>query len=224
MALKKKQQTLFNPNNKRIVRFGLSRKKHLPCIWVGEITNFSLLRLDVFFKFRGMKFSRKQDGNIEVSKNGFTFTLDPKYATIVVTEFADWDTHYCPPFSLKNRTVIDVGAGCGETIMYYALKGCRNFIAIEPNPCYADLLMKNSERNCLTVKVHNDIFRKEHLEEQFDFMKCDCEGGESILLQQEKCKPVSLEVHGDELRKKFMKRGFKIVKDFGNGTCIMRNY
>jgi hypothetical protein len=220
----KNEEKLFDASDKKIVRFGLSRRKHLPCIWVGRICNFSPLRLDVFFKLRGVKCTKTDKGNIKVSKNGFTFTLAPKYATVFVGEFADWDRHYKPAFSLKGKTVIDVGAGCGETILYYALKGCRNFVAIEPNAECAALIKSNAESNGLKVKVYNDLFQKNHLAEQFDFMKCDCEGGEAILLEQEIGKPIALEVHGKQLMEKFAEKKFRLVRDFGNNSCIMRNY
>jgi ribosomal protein L11 methylase PrmA len=92
------------------------------------------------------------------------------------------------PSSLKNKTVLDIGAGCGETIFYFALQGCRNFIAVEPNTHAADLLRKNTENNSLNIKVYNDIFRPSHLNEVFDFIKCDCEGGEAIPLGKHKSK------------------------------------
>ena len=218
------QDKLFEASEKRIARFGLSRRKHLPCIWVGDIYNFPPYRIDVFLKFRGLKCAKTSDGNIELSKSGLRFVLAPEYASLFINEFADWDKQYNPPFSPTNKTIMDVGAGCGETIFYFALKGCKDFIAIEPNPQNADLIRLNASRNSLNVKIYTDIFRRCHLDEHFDFMKSDCEGGESILLEPEKCKPVSLEVHGKDLKQKFLKKGFKIAKDFKNGSCIMRNY
>jgi hypothetical protein len=212
--------------NKVIVKFGLSRKGHLPVIWVAGITNFSPYRLDVFLKYRGLTLTRIDDKHVAIGKNGLEFILLQKYAEILIHEFIRWPQDYKFPFSLKNKTILDIGAGCGETIFYFALKGCRNFIAVEPNTQCADLLRKNAENNSLNVKVYNDIFRKSHLNEPFDLIKCDCEGGESILLEQEISKPIALEVHGLDLIKKFHEKHYKTVRKASHNApqCIMRNY
>ena len=212
--------------NKVTVKFGLSRKRHLPVIWVAGITNFNLYRLDVVLKYRGMTLTKIDDKHIAIEKNGLQFILLQDYANIVIHEFTKWTRDYKFPSSLKNRTILDIGAGCGETIFYFAIKGCRNFIAVEPNTQCADLLRKNAENNSLNVKVYNDIFRKSHLNENFDFIKCDCEGGESILLEQEISKPISLEVHGLDLIKKFQEKHFKKVTNPNDNypICTMRNF
>jgi ribosomal protein L11 methylase PrmA len=150
-----------------------------------------------------------------------------KYAKILIEEgFQCWSRDYKFPSSLENKTILDIGAGCGETIFYFALQGCRNFIAVEPNTQAADLLRRNAENNSLNIKVYNDIFRPSHLNEVFDFIKCDCEGGEAILLEQEISKPIALEVHGLHLIKKFQGKNFKKVTNTNDNSqiCIMRNF
>jgi 2-polyprenyl-3-methyl-5-hydroxy-6-metoxy-1,4-benzoquinol methylase len=206
------------------VYFGLSRKKHLPCIYVGEsrTVNYPPYRLDVFKKFYGMK--KSKSGNvISIAIRGFIFKLLPEYATCLETEWADWNTYYRPPFPLENKTVIDIGAGCGETILFFALKGCRNFIAIEPNEKCVDMIQQNAKSNGLNIKTINDCFKPEHLELSYDYIKCDCEGGEEILLGK-KNKPVSLEVHGAKMVERFGEEGYITIHNYNNGTRIMRNY
>jgi hypothetical protein len=212
--------------NKVTVKFGLSRKRHLPVIWVAGITNFNLYRLDIFLKYRGLSLTKIDDKHVLVEKNGIQFILLKEYACIFMHEFTKYNRDYRFPSSLKNKTILDIGAGCGETILYFALKGCRNFVAVEPNTRCANLLRKNAEKNGLNVKVYNDIFRKSHLEEKCDFIKCDCEGGESILLEEDLSKPIALEVHGLDLIKKFRQKHFKnVTNSTGNyQTCIMRNF
>ena len=212
--------------SKITIKFGLSRKRHLPVIWVAGITNFNPYRLDVFLKYRGMTLTRIDDNHVAIEKNGLKFTLLQDYANILIHEFTKWPRDYKFPSSLKNKTILDIGAGCGETIFYFALKGCRNFIAVEPNTQCADLLRKNAENNALNIRVYNDIFRKSHLNGNFDFIKCDCEGGESILLEEEISKPTSLEVHGLDLIKKFQEKHFKKVTNPSDKypICIMRNF
>ena len=212
--------------NKVTVKFGLSRKRHLPVIWVAGITNFRPYRLDIFLKCRGFTLTKIDDKHVVIGKNGLEFILLQEYANILIHEFIDWHRDYKFPSTLKNKTIMDIGAGCGESIFYFALKGCRNFIAVEPNTQCANLLRKNAKNNSLNVKVYNDIFRKNHLDEPFDFIKCDCEGGESILLEQEISKPISLEVHGLDLIKKFQEKHFKTVTNASDNSpiCIMRNF
>ncbi len=225
MQDKKLVNPMFDASDMKIVRFGFSRRRRLPCIWVGGDTcNFPPYRLDVFFRFRGLKCEKKADGNVAISKNGFRFVLTPEYATVFIREFTEWDKHYGLPSSAKDKTILDVGAGCGEPIFYYVLKGCRSFIAVEPDKTCANLLRQNAEENKLNVKIYNEALKKDHLGENYGFMKCDCEGGEALLLEQKIDKPIALEVHGKHLMEKFCKKGFTMVKDFGNGTCIMRNY
>jgi hypothetical protein len=212
--------------NKVSVKFGLSNKKHLPVIWVAGMTNFHPFRLDLFLRYRGFTLTKIDDQHFVIGKNGLEFVLTPHYASIVITELINWKRDYKFPSSLKNKTILDIGAGCGESIFYFALKGCRNFIAIEPNTECAKLLEKNAEHNSLNVKVYNDFFNRSHLAETFDLIKCDCEGGESILLEHQISKPISLEVHGLDLIKKFHEKGFKAITnpkaDFP--FCIMRNF
>jgi 2-polyprenyl-3-methyl-5-hydroxy-6-metoxy-1,4-benzoquinol methylase len=212
--------------NKVTVKFGLSRKRHLPVIWVAGITNFRAYRLDVFLKYSGLTLTRIDDKHVAIGNKGLKFIMLEEYANIIITEFINWRRDYKFPSSLTNKTILDIGAGCGETIFYFALQGCRNFIAVEPNTQAADLLRMNGENNSLNIKVYNDIFRTSHLNELFDFIKCDCEGGESILLEQEISKPIALEVHGLDLIKKFQKKHFKKVTNPNDNSpiCIMRNF
>jgi hypothetical protein len=212
--------------NKVNVKFGLSRKKRFPVIWIEDITNFNIYRLDVFLKYQGLFLTKIDDDHFAVEKNGLKFILLHEYANILIHEYTKYPRDYKFPSSLKDKTILDIGAGCGETIFFFALKGCKNFVAVEPNPRCANLLQKNAKINSLNVRVYNDVFRKSHLKENFDFIKCDCEGGESILLEEEISKPISLEVHGLDLIKKFREKHFKNVSTSKANypTCIMRNF
>jgi hypothetical protein len=210
------------------VKFGLSRKRHLPVIWVANQSNYLPYRLDVFFKYHGLTFEKIDEEYFLIRKNGFEFVLLKEYLPFMIYEFVEWHRDYKFPSSLENKTILDIGAGCGETIFFFALNGCRNFIAVEPNPQCADLIRKNAEKNSLNVKIFNDTFRKNHLNENFDFIKCDCEGGESILLEEEISKPIALEVHGEVLIKKFQEKHFKITSKIRESNnvpiCTMRNF
>jgi hypothetical protein len=207
------------------VKLGLSRKRHLPVIWVENSSNYHPYRFDVFLKYRGLTVTKIDDEHVAVRKNGLEFILLKEYIPFMIYEFVEWHKDYKFPFSLKNKTILDISSGCGETIFFFALKGCKDFIAVEPNAQCADLLRKNAENNTLNVKVYNEAFCKSHLNEKFDCIKCDCEGGEAILLEREISKPIALEVHGLDLIKKFQEKHFRILRKTDTiSQCIMRNY
>ncbi len=55
--------------------------------------------------------------------------------------------------SLKNKLVIDVGACTGDTSVYFALKGAKKVIAIEPFVQNYEILKKNIDKNKLSDKI-----------------------------------------------------------------------
>lgn len=48
---------------------------------------------------------------------------------------------------LKDKTIIDIGACTGDTSIYFALKGAKKIIAVEPFPRNFEILKKNIEKN-----------------------------------------------------------------------------
>ena len=48
---------------------------------------------------------------------------------------------------LKDKTIIDIGACTGDTSIYFALKGAKKIIAVEPFPKNFEILKKNIEEN-----------------------------------------------------------------------------
>ena len=52
-------------------------------------------------------------------------------------------------FPVKDQTILDVGANIGDSSIYFALKGARKIIAIEPFPANYELAKKNIELNNL---------------------------------------------------------------------------
>lgn len=55
--------------------------------------------------------------------------------------------------SLKNKVIIDVGACTGDTSVYFALKGAKKVIAIEPFVKNFEILKKNIDENKLGDKI-----------------------------------------------------------------------
>ena len=57
----------------------------------------------------------------------------------------------------KDQTILDVGANIGDSAIYFALKGARKIIAIEPFPANYELAKKNIELNNLQKIIHVDL-------------------------------------------------------------------
>jgi len=138
---------------------------------------------------------------------------------MVETEMKVWERFYAP-HALEGLTVLDVGAGCGETADFYLKRGARKVIAVEPDKKAFEILKANMIENNMEVEPINEYFALGHLKITHDFMKMDCEGGESLLLEYDsKLKPSVIEAHSEpvaiKLMKKFdLKRVYRLT-DFG---------
>ncbi|HMD79172.1 MAG TPA: hypothetical protein VKF39_04220 [Nitrososphaerales archaeon] len=114
----------------------------------------------------------------------------------VVNELDMWEEAYLPT-SVEGKVVLSVGDGCGETSLFFLRHGATKVIAIEKDPEPFGLLCRNVETNRLNVVPMNVSFKLEHLKMDFDFMKIDVEGDESVLLELEpgRLKPCVVEAH-----------------------------
>ena len=138
-------------------------------------------------------------------------------ASLTVAEWSRvWTRFYLPSFSLEGRTVLDAGAGSGETAYFYFLHGAKKVVAVEKDPEAVDMLKRNATLNSWNVDIIDRELDLPLLREQeFDFMKLDIEGAESILLQLEPpLKPLVVEAHGEEIKNALMSRF--------NLTCVKR--
>jgi hypothetical protein len=77
-----------------VVKFSFSERKHLPAIKVGKVSY-------PIWKFR----YAKRIGNMISA-----LCLDEWGKAIIYSEFDQFEKYYLPPFSLKDKTVLDVGA------------------------------------------------------------------------------------------------------------------
>ncbi len=84
------------------------------------------------------------------------------------TELAVWHKAYLP----VGRTVLDLGAGCGETAQFYLNHGAEKVICIEPNPECLRLLHQNFDGDDRIHIVNAKI----------DSIKCDIEGSEKDMV------------------------------------------
>lgn len=145
-------------------------------------------------------------------------------AGMMLYEWGTWTRCYAPRgFDFGGKTVLDVGAGEGETVELYRTLGAKNFICVEPDPRRAARLRENSAKNGWEAEVCEEPFSPKFLERKFDFMKMDCEGCESALVGKPPTFPCVLETHGASTTEAFLKmRGFSAVKRAGN-TALVTN-
>lgn len=124
----------------------------------------------------------------------------------------------------KNAVVLDVGAYNGDSAMLFLKHGARKVIAIEP---YYHHEIPNDPRiqvipECFSLKLL-DI-----LEGKYDCIKMDIEGWEEELLQRpaHSYKPTVVEVHGQQLWKKFFDAGWQFIykEPIQNCVALMRNF
>jgi FkbM family methyltransferase len=55
---------------------------------------------------------------------------------------------------VNGKTVVDIGANIGDSVLYFLMRGAKRVIAIEPYPRNYQTASKNVEINCLSEKVN----------------------------------------------------------------------
>ena len=186
----------------------LSKRKHVPVLILGSRT----------YPIWQLKRVRT------VEKTGLE--LD-SWAQDIIFELPEFKKYYLPPFSLKGKTVLDIGACCGETAWFYLKQGAQKVICIEPDPTRVKMIEINKKNLNMNVEIIADCFRPEHLSLEHNFVKCDIEGYETLLLPYAKSlKPCILEAHTWLIREQFEKEGFHVVCTPQKNAivCLMANY
>lgn len=211
-------------------RLGFSRKRHVPALYIGGRGLFPWEYPTIAWRMREWKLERKGPDSYVVINGEEKLLLTRNQAGAIVCEWKDWIRFYLPHFSLKEKTVLDVGAGCGETAYFYFQHGAEKIIAIEMDELQVSLLKKNAEVNKWNIKLIPRAFEIEDLRrEKFDLAKIDIEGGERELLKLDKIDfPLVLEAHGtymrDVLTKRFglsvMSRGIPMEDVWLLANCI----
>jgi hypothetical protein len=90
--------------------------------------------------------------------------LDPPHRKILKDELKQWHRVYLPQDG-ADGTVLDVGAGNGETAQFFLNHGAEHVICVEP---YSDLLVQNFGKDSRVTIVPKAV----------NLIKVDCEGGE----------------------------------------------
>lgn len=132
---------------------------------------------------------------------------------MIWNETEDWAEHYLK-FDVKGKTVLDVGAGAGESARFFLNNGAQKVICIEPNKePYSYLLLNSNYHN---IEPLQKYFELEDLELNFDIAKIDIEGYEEALLSlspeylKKLGKPLIVEIHSQLLAEKFRAFGFDV--------------
>jgi|YelNatPaOPRAMG01_1025707.scaffolds.fasta_scaffold25786_4 tRNA G37 N-methylase Trm5 len=193
------------------ISLGLSKKKKAPVLYFLGNSFLPHQLLKFLALMRWVKIVHQNHESIIVELYGKRIKLLYNFFFIFVDEWKTWEKYYLPPFSLHGKTVLDVGAGCGETAFFYILYGAKKIIAIERDVKALRCLEENVKENNWNVEIIPEPFKIEHLNLPHDFMKMDIEGSEAVLLNLQINKPCIVEVHSHELMLKFQEKSFKKI-------------
>jgi SAM-dependent methyltransferase len=98
--------------------------------------------------------------------------LDDYHRYVLERELSMWHLYYLPDKLLTGKTVLDIGAGCGETAQFYLNHGASKVVCIEPNKKLLEYLRKNFGEDPRVVIVPDFI----------DHVKMDIEGAEEGMI------------------------------------------
>ena len=122
----------------------------------------------------------------------------------------NWARYYLP-IDVTGLTVLDIGAGEGETAKFFLDHGAAKVICIEPDPGAVKVLEENALNHPGKIEVHAKFFELSDLSIKHGFMKMDIEGyEESLLGLGELPAPSVVEIHGLQLRDRFRKQNYRI--------------
>ena len=95
----------------------------------------------------------KVDDNYLADYFGYTIRLESPQAASLVNESDLWEELYLP-IDVSDKTVLDVGCGCGETIAFYLAHGARKVVGIEVDPVAAMFARINAFENKWNAEDH----------------------------------------------------------------------
>jgi hypothetical protein len=152
-------------------------------------------------------------------KTGWNFSENR--LKMIFNETEDWIQYY-KPIDVNGLTVLDIGAGEGETAKFYIEHGAKKVICVEPSRIAFGVLKDNAARHSEIMPI-NKSFSLSDLSLSHDFLKIDIEGYEELLLNIRLEQPAVIELHGLQLRDKFQQKGFRIIdtseRGYGCNGC-----
>lgn len=163
--------------------------------------------------------------------DGTRLTLSrPSYRSLMA-ESGPREKWYLPSRSMEGQTVLDIGAGVGDTAWFFLKHGAKQVICVEPDPAIIKELQTNKESNGWSgVSIIEGGFEPWQLKLQRDLTKIDCEGGETVLLDPDITPEVlgtaRIETHpqiiGEDKEKEIVRKFDLRVVDRCVGTTIWR--
>jgi len=93
-----------------------------------------------------------------------SLSMGSLHRSYIETELKIWHEAYLP----VGKTVLDVGAGCGETAFFYLNHGAKHVICVEPPGEALQMLKKNFGGDSRVTVVESSV----------DMIKSDIEGAE----------------------------------------------
>ena len=111
-------------------------------------------------------------------------------------------------------------------IFFDIMTECKDFIGVDLNEKTGHYLEINSKLNDWKIKIINEPFKPEHMVNECDFIKIDVEGAESCLIDHEFNIPTVMEVHSEDLMKRFQNKGFQTTRmvNKSRNVVIMNNF
>ncbi len=146
---------------------------------------------------------------------------------MIKSEISDWQKHYLP-IDLHGKIILDVGAGEGETALFFLSHGASRVVCIEPSDEAFRYLALNQKNHPNRITAIHSKFELSHLGIPHDFLKMDIEGYEEVLLGVKLETPAAIEIHGLQLCDKFAAAGWKVKSmdtDCAKGfNCVKYGY
>jgi hypothetical protein len=136
-------------------------------------------------------------------KDGTVLSLAPIYGYMLLTQWPMWKREYLGSSDVSGKNVLDIGAGCGETALFYLVHGAKKVICVEIEDELVKLMEHNKKTNPkLNIEIVSKPFDISMIKKyKPDFIKVDCEGCEKALLDLDSIDvPIVIETHSNEVK------------------------
>ncbi|HKT21431.1 MAG TPA: hypothetical protein VJR06_02235 [Nitrososphaerales archaeon] len=144
----------------------------------------------------GWRVERSDSKAIVFTKGPFEVSMDRYHGSVFLSELLAWERLYMPKGGVEGKTILDVGAGSGETALFYFGRGAKMLVCVEPSHESAVHLKRNIERNHWNASAFEEPFSLSRLSIPHDFLKFDAEGAEAALLSYGgELGPSRIEIH-----------------------------
>ncbi len=197
------------------ISIGLSKRKHLPVWKLGNhlIAPWQLTKLyntakdyRILTLALNCKKILRYGDLYRINYFGKDLLLDEWHILMLLKEMEIWEQYYLP-ISVQGKTVLDAGAGCGETAVFYLAHGAAKVISVELDQSVFSILERNVKTNHLNVELHNESFSEKFISSEIDFAKIDAEGSEISLLKLDRIDiPCLVETHSRETTVKICRK------------------